>query len=80
MQKRMKQMKTTMNLNDKIINETIRLSGIKKRKEIVHIALREFNRKLKRARLIKLAGAGLIEDAYNIEKIRDLSNDRNGFN
>ena len=75
----MKQMKTTMNLNDKIINETIRLSGIKNRTEVVHIALREFNRKLRRAHLIKLAGTGLIDNDYNIEKIRDLSDDRNGF-
>ena len=73
-------MKTTMNLNDKIINETIRLSGIKNRTEIIHTALREFNRKLKRMRLIELAGADLIDKTYNVEKIRNLNNGRNDFN
>jgi Arc/MetJ family transcription regulator len=49
-------MRTNIEINDQIMDEAIRLSNLKTKKEVVETALKSFIEKLKRQNMLKLKG------------------------
>lgn len=49
-------MRTTLNLNDDLISESVKLSGISNRTKIIELALSDFVRKLRRDKIKKACG------------------------
>ncbi len=61
-------MRTNIDINQKLIEEIMRMTAIKSKKEVVHRALEEYLRRLK---LNELAGlAGKITWEGNLEEMR----------
>ena len=63
-------MATNLALNDELINEAMKLSGAKSKKDAVTLALEEFVRMKKRQSISKLAGKIEFESGYNYKKNR----------
>lgn len=49
-------LRTNIELNEKLVKEGLRLTRLKTKKELVNFALEELVRKLKRKKLLELAG------------------------
>ena len=49
-------MRTTINLDDDLIKELIRVSGVKQKREAIHLAIAEFLRRKKIEGLLALEG------------------------
>ena len=49
-------MRTTLNLDDELVREAARATGIGEKTALIHEGLRELSRKAARERLIKLGG------------------------
>lgn len=69
-------MKTTLNLNEALINEALKLSKSSNKTQIINNALKSYIRGMKRETLIEMFGKGIIDDSFCINEYRDLSNDR----
>ena len=63
-------MATNLALNDELIEEAMKLSGAKSKREAVNKALEEYIGLIKRRRLASKAGRGGIDPAYNYKKAR----------
>ena len=63
-------MATNLALSDELINEAMKLSGAKTKKDAVTIALEEFVRMKKRQRLSKFAGKIEFDTTYDYKKSR----------
>ena len=50
-------MRTTLNINDDVLQEASRLTGIKEKTAVIHRGLEELINKAARQRLIKLGGS-----------------------
>lgn len=62
-------MRTTLNLSSKIVNELILTTGIHNKTKIIHLALEEYLRKLKRKNIADLYGKIKINE--DVLKMRD---------
>ncbi len=64
-------MRTNVVLDDELINEAIKLSGIKTKKDVISFALQEFVATRKRRNLLELAGKIKFRDDYNYKAMRE---------
>jgi Arc/MetJ family transcription regulator len=60
--------RTNIDLNEKLVNEAMKLTNKKTKKEVVNFAVEELVRKLKRKKLLDLEGK--IEWMGNLNEIR----------
>ena len=60
--------RTNIDLDDKLIREAMKISDYRTKKEVVHVALRELIKKLKRKDILKFMGSGCWEG--NLDNIR----------
>ena len=67
-------MKTTIDIPDKDLDEAIRYTGAKTKKEAVVSALREFNKRHRLAELAKILGT--FTDFMDQEDLRKMREDR----
>lgn len=64
-------MRTNVVLDDDLINEAIKLSGAKTKKDVINFALREFVAMRKRANLLDLEGKVEFLDDYDYKALRE---------
>ena len=64
-------MRTNVVLDDELVNEAIRLSGVKTKKEVISVALQEFVATRKRKNLLDLAGKINFLDEYDYKAMRE---------
>jgi Arc/MetJ family transcription regulator len=64
--------RTTIDINDDLIQEAMRLAGAKSKKEVIHLSLRELIRHKRIERLIKkLGNVPLDLTPEDLEKLRE---------
>ena len=64
-------MRTNIVLNDLLVEEAMKLTNIKTKKEIVNIALKEFVENCKRKNLIDLKGKIKFAEGYDYKSMRE---------
>ncbi len=64
-------MRTNVVLDDDLINEAIKLSEVKTKKDVINIALREFVATRKRSNLLELEGKIEFSDNYDHKVLRE---------
>jgi Arc/MetJ family transcription regulator len=64
-------MRTNIVLDDELVAEAARLSGIKTKRELVHEALRTFVESHKRKSLLGLVGKVELAPEYDYKRLRD---------
>ena len=64
-------MRTNVVLDDDLINEAIKLSEVKTKKDIINVALREFVATRKRSNLLDLEGKIEFSDNYDHRALRE---------
>ena len=68
-------MRTTLDLDEKILKEAIKTTGITNKTKLINKALKDEIRAFKKQMLIDLCCSGIIDENYNVEKIRELELD-----
>ena len=63
-------MRTNVVIDDKLIQEALRLSKLKTKKELIHKALEEFIRNRKRLDLREVKGKIRFDEGYDYKKMR----------
>ncbi len=63
-------MRTNIVLDETLVNEALKLSGVKTKKDIIHLALEEFIRNQKRKNLLDLFGKIEFKDHYDYKSMR----------
>ncbi|PKL96732.1 MAG: DUF2191 domain-containing protein [Gammaproteobacteria bacterium HGW-Gammaproteobacteria-8] len=63
-------MRTNIVLDDRLINEAMRLSGARSKREAVDRALREMVARGKQRAILELAGMDLIDPDYDVREVR----------
>ncbi len=63
-------MRTNIVLDDKLMARAMKLAGAKTKREIVHVALREFVRNRSRPDVREIFGIGGLDPAYDYKKLR----------
>jgi len=63
-------MRTNIVLDEKLVDEAMRLGGATTKREIVEAALREFVARRRSRRVLGLAGADLISPDYDVRVVR----------
>jgi Arc/MetJ family transcription regulator len=63
-------MRTHIVLDDALVEEAMRLTGARSRREVIDRALRELVSREKQRALRTLAGDGLIDPGYDVRAIR----------
>ena len=63
-------MRTNVVIDDKLIQEALRLSNLKTKKELIHKALEEFIQNRKRLDLREVKGKIRFAEGYNHKKMR----------
>jgi len=51
----------SVTLEPELLNEAMRLSGVRRKREVIELALREFVRRRRLTELRKLAGSGVVD-------------------
>jgi Arc/MetJ family transcription regulator len=64
-------MRTNVDIDDPLINEAIRLSGTKTKKDAISLALQEFVETKKRLNLLDLEGKIRFRDDYDYKALRE---------
>ena len=68
-------MRTSIVLDDNLINEAIKLTGINTKRELVNLALKEFVQNHKKKDLFKLAGQLEFRDDFDHKSARSMRHD-----
>jgi len=63
-------MRTNIVLEDSLVKEALRHSGIKTKKELIHKALEEFVKNRQRLNLLDLAGKVEFAEGYDYKSLR----------
>ena len=63
-------MRTNIVLDDTLVAEAMMVSGAKTKRDVVDLALREMVARRRQRELADLAGAGLIDPAYDVRAMR----------
>lgn len=63
-------MPTNLNIDDKILKEAVKISGLKTKKETVNAALQEFINRHKQLQVFKLFGKIDYDPSYDYKKAR----------
>ena len=61
--------RTNVDLDDRLINEALKLSRLRTKKEVLHFALSELVKRIKRKGILKFMGSGIWEG--DLEKMRE---------
>ncbi|WP_073345329.1 type II toxin-antitoxin system VapB family antitoxin [Caldanaerobius fijiensis] len=64
-------MRTNIFIDDQLMAEALKLTGLKTKKEIVNLALKEFVENHKRKNLLDLNGKIKFADDYDYKKMRE---------
>lgn len=64
-------MRTNIFIDDQLMAEALKLTGLKTKKEIVNLALKEFVENHKRKNLLDLKGKIKFADDYDYKKMRE---------
>ena len=64
-------MRTNIVLDDNLVKEAIKLSGAKTKKELIHLALKEFVENKRRLNLLDLEGKIEFVEGYNYKQMRE---------
>lgn len=64
-------MRTNIVLDDNLVKEAIKLSGVKTKKEVIHLALKEFVENKRRLNLLDLEGEIEFAEGYDYKKMRE---------
>jgi len=64
-------MRTNIVLDDNLVEEALKLSGAKTKKDLVHQALQEFIDNRRRRNILDLAGKIRFADNYDYKKLRE---------
>ncbi len=64
-------MRTNIVLDDNLVKEAIKLSGIKTKKDLIHLALKEFVENKRRLNLLDLEGKIEFAEGYDYKKMRE---------
>ena len=64
-------MRTNVVIDDELINEAIRLSGLKTKKDVISIALHELVATRKRRNLLEIEGKIMFRDDYDYKAMRE---------
>jgi Arc/MetJ family transcription regulator len=63
-------MRTNIVLDDRLVKEAIKFAGVKTKKDLIDMALREFVQHRKRADIRELRGKGLLDSGYDYRVAR----------
>ena len=66
-------MRTNIELEDDLVEEAFSLTGIRTKKELVHLALRELINSRKKKNLLDLSGQIELQENFDHKKLRDLN-------
>ena len=66
-------MRTNIDLEDKLVEEAFSLTGLRTKKELVHLALRELVKSRKKKNLFDLSGQIQFSDDYDYKKLRNMN-------
>ncbi|KXG77491.1 hypothetical protein AN618_10430 [Fervidicola ferrireducens] len=64
-------MRTNIVIDENLIKEALKLSGLKTKKEVVNLALKEFVENRKRKNLLELKGKIKFDVDYDYKKMRE---------
>jgi Arc/MetJ family transcription regulator len=64
-------MRTNIVLDDDLVAEAFKYSPVKTKKELIHIALKEFVDRKRRLNLMDLAGNVEFEEGFDYKKMRE---------
>jgi len=64
-------MRTNIVLDESLLAEGFKLSGVKTKKDLIHQALKEFVASRKRHKLLNLEGKILFADGYDYKTLRE---------
>lgn len=70
-------MRTNIDLEDDLIEEAFILTGVRTKKELVHLALRELITSRKRKNLLDLSGQIEFSEEFDHKNLRDMNADPN---
>lgn len=63
-------MRTNIDLDEQLMEEAFRLSNVRTKKELVHLALQEFINSKKKKDLLELSGQIRFHDGYDYKALR----------
>ena len=66
-------MRTNIVLDDNLVKEAIKLSRVKTKKELIHLALKEFVENKRRRNLLDLEGKIEFAEGYDYKQMREAS-------
>lgn len=64
-------MRTNIVIDDNLVKEALKLSGVKTKKELIHLALKEFVENKRRLNLLDLEGKIEFAEGYDYKKLRE---------
>lgn len=64
-------MRTNVVLDDALVKKAFRTSGLKTKREVIHLALKEFVESRQRRNLLDLAGKIEFVEGYDHKKLRE---------
>ncbi len=64
-------MRTNVVLDDELIEQAMRISHIKTKREMIDLALREFVSRHSQKNILDLIGQELIDPEYDVRKVRE---------
>ena len=64
-------MRTSIVIDDVLLAEALKSTGLKTKKDVVHLALQELVGKYKKCSLLELKGSALLAEGYDYKKLRD---------
>ena len=67
-------MRTNIVLNDELVNEAFELTGLRTKRELVHLALQELVRQRRKRDLTELSGKVRLVDDFNHKALRHTRN------
>lgn len=70
-------MRTNIDLEDDLIEEAFFLTGVRTKRELVHLALRELITSRKRKNLLDLSGQIEFSEDFDHKNLRDMNADPN---
>ncbi len=64
-------MRTNVVLDDNLINEAMKLTGVKTKKDVISFALQELVNSVKRKNLLDIAGKISFQESYDYKSMRE---------
>ena len=71
-------MRTNIVLDDQLVAEAMRLSGVKTKREVVELALRRLVNSVRRKDILDLVGQDMIAPDYDVRAVRSCMSARSG--